>query len=257
MGTFGSVSDLPLGFVPVGPPTPTPTFPAAHMFPSAPRSSTPVVPPSPRHSRHGHSPYPADPGAVPVPPPEWAAPIPPPEWATPIPPPARTASRGSDARPPSALGSASGRSRTSSQPRYIPPPDADRPHTPGQTGAPYASPRASGARLSVGAHGRSLSMHAGSTPAAGARPLSGGGGGAGELRRVPSTGSIGSNRSGYAHYNKNEYLDAAYLASSEDLLGVQSPGTMANTRQNATAFGMSMGGRGSPAVSYQSLGSNR
>ncbi|PCH40913.1 hypothetical protein WOLCODRAFT_150938 [Wolfiporia cocos MD-104 SS10] len=117
---------------------------------------------------------------------------------------------------------------TSDQPKYIIPPDASRrgqrssrqppagSASPGPSGVPRpastlntVSPRSSTSRLSV-------NMNAGATPAAfSSRPLSGGG-----LRHMASTSSFASTtsrKSGYGRYDPSTYLDAAYLASSEDL----------------------------------------
>ncbi|CCL98272.1 uncharacterized protein FIBRA_00266 [Fibroporia radiculosa] len=176
-----------------------------------------------------------------------------------------------------------------SEPQYVPPPD--RPYTPSQPhylrapspsterytdpsaanrqplgsgtpGTPSAplpimSPHSSTSRLP--GHKHSLSMNAGATPAASyTRPLSGAP--LPQLRRVPSTGSVSSNASklsGYGRYNPNGYVDAAFLASSEDLLSAPSPGTRANTQQNATFASMDPMGRNSPALSYRSMGSRR
>ncbi|OJT12569.1 hypothetical protein TRAPUB_10893 [Trametes pubescens] len=106
-------------------------------------------------------------------------------------------------------------------------------------------------------HHRSLSFNAGSTPAMVPRPLSGGS----QLRRVPSATSINSETSrkigGYQHYDPTEALDAALLASAEDLRTVQSPHTMANTRANAAAYGGPPGPSklrsSSPSMSYASF----
>ncbi|KAL7282648.1 hypothetical protein ACG7TL_004121 [Trametes sanguinea] len=88
-------------------------------------------------------------------------------------------------------------------------------------------------RGSAADHHRSLSLNAGSTPAAFSRPLSA----AGQLHRTPSVSSINSEtarKSGaFKHYDSTEQLDAAWLASSHDLPNMQSPQTMANTRANA------------------------
>ncbi|KAI0775909.1 hypothetical protein BD413DRAFT_491096 [Trametes elegans] len=110
-------------------------------------------------------------------------------------------------------------------------------------------------------HHRSLSLNAGSTPATVPRPLSG----ASQLRRVPSASSINSETSrkegGYEHYDPHTYVDAAFLASAEDLTSMQSPGTRANTRANASAGagaayahpGPSKLRSASPSMSYSSF----
>ncbi|EMD40418.1 hypothetical protein CERSUDRAFT_70793 [Gelatoporia subvermispora B] len=119
------------------------------------------------------------------------------------------------------------------------------------------SPRSTSSRLS--GHQRSLSMHAGSTPAAMSRTLTPDEPGAAPtLRRVPSAGSIASTDSrlsgNYARYDSKEFLEPAFLASSEDL-GVQSPHTMANTRANAAPLmvpGPRAPSRASSRLSYTS-----
>ncbi|KAI0371553.1 hypothetical protein BV20DRAFT_965310 [Pilatotrama ljubarskyi] len=104
-------------------------------------------------------------------------------------------------------------------------------------------------------HHRSLSLNAGSTPAMVPRPLSG----ASQLRRVPSAGSVNSDTSrksgGFQHYDPNSYVDAAFLASTEDLSSMQSPHTMANTRANAVYAnpGPSKLRSSSPSMSYNSF----
>ena len=105
----------------------------------------------------------------------------------------------------------------------------------------------------------SLSLHAGSTPAMVARPLSGA---SPQVHRVPSATSLNSETSrksgGYQHYDKNSYVDIAMLASPSpstiDLAGIASPNTMANTRANAVyGAGPSRLRAASPSVSYASL----
>ncbi|TFK90870.1 hypothetical protein K466DRAFT_516387 [Polyporus arcularius HHB13444] len=108
-------------------------------------------------------------------------------------------------------------------------------------------------RTSADRH-RSLSLHAGSTPAMVPRPLSGGS----DIRRVPSASSMNSEtsrKSGFQRYNPTDYVDPAFLASAEDLTSVQSPNTMANTRANAawTGPGPSKLRSSSPSMSYASL----
>lgn len=105
-------------------------------------------------------------------------------------------------------------------------------------------------------HTRSRSMYAGSTPAPPSRPLSTAP--PLKLRRIPSDASNDSAISGssklsksYAHYEPNQWLDPAFLASGDDL--PLSPNTHANTRANATISRLSGGGRNSPALSYVSL----
>ncbi|KAI0355369.1 hypothetical protein OH77DRAFT_1589842 [Trametes cingulata] len=104
-------------------------------------------------------------------------------------------------------------------------------------------------------HHRSLSLNAGSTPAMVPRPLSG----ASQLRRVPSASSINSDTSrksgGFQHYDPSSYVDAAFLASTEDLSSMQSPNTMANTRANAVYAnpGPSKLRASSPSMSYTSF----
>ncbi|OBZ70231.1 hypothetical protein A0H81_09710 [Grifola frondosa] len=118
------------------------------------------------------------------------------------------------------------------------------------------SPRSTSSRLS--GHQRSFSLNAGSTPAMVPRPLSSAS--RPQLRRVPSSGSVASDmsrRSGsFQHYDPNSYLDAAFLASTDDLSGVQSPNTMANTRANAAPVPGELRAA-SPALSYASLRSRK
>lgn len=106
----------------------------------------------------------------------------------------------------------------------------------------------------------SLSLHAGSTPAMVARPLSGTS--QPQVHRVPSATSINSATSrqsgGYQHYDRNTYVDVAQLASPSpstvELAGMASPHTMANTRANAVySAGPSRLRGSSPAMSYASL----
>lgn len=83
-----------------------------------------------------------------------------------------------------------------------------------------SSPRSSVSRL---AHDRSLSMNAGATPAHMGRPLSGMSRdqSGSTLRKAPSIASsmsgTSARSSSYKAYNPNEYVDPAFLASSEDL----------------------------------------
>ncbi len=90
------------------------------------------------------------------------------------------------------------------------------------------SPRSAASRLSQHqGHTRSLSLNAGNTPAAPSnRPLSTAP--PPKLRRVPSDASVdsavsglsrNSRNSGFDHYRPSEYVDPAFLASSEDLTG--------------------------------------
>ncbi|KAI0774599.1 hypothetical protein C8Q74DRAFT_1271245 [Fomes fomentarius] len=102
-------------------------------------------------------------------------------------------------------------------------------------------------------HQRTLSMHAGSTPAIVSRPLSG----SQQVRRVPSGSSMNSEnsrKSGYQRYDPSEYMEPALLASSEDLTSMQSPNTMANTRANSAWMGPgpSRLRPSSPSMSYAS-----
>lgn len=133
---------------------------------------------------------------------------------------------------------------------------------PSGTMSPRAGAPASG-------HMRSLSLNAGSTPGFPfpARTLSTTPGpqsqSQSQLRRMPSDASVGSAKSGrsYTHYEPSEYVDAAYLASSEDLTAnVLSPNTVANTRANAGGSRPNIPsalrpgpGVSSPALSYASL----
>ena len=101
-------------------------------------------------------------------------------------------------------------------------------------------------------HSRSRSLYAGSTPALA-------GGTVPKLRRVPSDASVDSAVSGlskssrkeYAHYEPQEYVDPAFLASTEELPMPFSPNTQANTRANALG-GLPPGNRSSSALSYGS-----
>ncbi|CAL1700180.1 unnamed protein product [Somion occarium] len=124
------------------------------------------------------------------------------------------------------------------------------------------SPQSVTSRLSGGGHHRSLSLNAGSTPAMIPRPLSGAH--RPKLQRVPSSDSIGSatSRNSYSHYEPKDYVDPAFLASSDDLANMQSPTTAANTRANASFATVGAGlarpsSRASPAVSYASLPRSR
>ncbi|KZT71523.1 hypothetical protein DAEQUDRAFT_763750 [Daedalea quercina L-15889] len=117
------------------------------------------------------------------------------------------------------------------------------------------SPRSSTSRLSLagggGGHQRSLSLNAGSTPAALARPLSRGA--MQELRRVPSASSVASRQSGYKPYDPSQYRDVSDLASNEDLprmIAPPSPGAWADARQNA---GLQLGPADAPARSTSVL----
>ncbi|KAI0751118.1 hypothetical protein C8Q80DRAFT_1230311 [Daedaleopsis nitida] len=152
-----------------------------------------------------------------------------------------------------------------------------RSSTPGHSSAPYAmppqsvpsvlrSPSRASSRQSLqpepmrpssrasADHHRSLSMHAGSTPAMIQRPLSGS-----QIRRVPSAGSVNSEtsrKSGmYQPFDSTTYVDPATLASTEDLTSMQSPNTMANTKANSawTGPGPSRLRASSPSMSYASL----
>ena len=139
------------------------------------------------------------------------------------------------------------------------------PAAPGPPGTPGAnmSPRSVASRLS-GGHQRSLSLNAGSTPAPSTRPLSTAP--PPKLRRVPSNDSIDSAVSGisrhsqYDHYRPSEYVDPAFLASSEDLTNANmlSPNTRANTRANTAGSRKSVHtsrpvSRNSDALSYVSM----
>lgn len=192
----------------------TPTQPKYIPAPSSPRMIPPPAPATliyPDGSRW--SPRPGS-AALPIPAPSEARYIPPPgspRMTTPVPPPAPATNIYPDG------------SRRSPRPSATPLPGG------------ALSPRSSTSRLSFGGlgHQRSLSLNAGTTPAAMARPLSKGP--TPDLRRVPSASSVASRQSGYTHYDPSQYKDVAYLASSEDLprmIAVQSPGTWANTRQN-------------------------
>jgi hypothetical protein len=118
------------------------------------------------------------------------------------------------------------------------------------------SPRSVASRLS-GGHQRSFSLNAGNTPAPSSRPLSTAP--PPKLRRVPSDSSMESGVSGrsknsqYERYRPSEYVDPAFLASSEDLTAnMLSPNTAANTRANRKSVHASAS-RNSPAMSYASL----
>ena len=124
-----------------------------------------------------------------------------------------------------------------------------------EAGVPAARPAS---RSSAGDHHRSLSLHAGSTPAMFARPLSG----SSQVHRVPSVGSINSETSrksgGFQHYDPNGYVDPAFLASSEDLTSMASPNTMANTMANTRGNAVYTAGpsklrSSSPSMSYASF----
>ncbi|KAI1796067.1 hypothetical protein LXA43DRAFT_988175 [Ganoderma leucocontextum] len=125
---------------------------------------------------------------------------------------------------------------------------------------PAAEPGRSASRASASDHHRSLSLHAGSTPAMVTRPLSG----SSQVHRVPSVNSINSDTSrmsgGFQHYNRNAYVDVALLASlsADDLAGIASPHTMANTMANTRGNAVytarpSRLRNSSPSVSYASL----
>ncbi|KAI0960324.1 hypothetical protein AcW1_004867 [Taiwanofungus camphoratus] len=281
MGTLSSIQGFPLGFMPTGPPLPS------HDIP---RSKTPMAQPSPkRNGKNLYSGLGTQPVGVPAPQSTASSFVDSGinNWAQSVRSASRNGSMDGDIRPttpgyrpPSALGnisSSSHRPHTPNQARYVPaptPPGVRYPEpsvvrqstgtaSPGRAAAGIPlpasavgtmSPRSGTSRLSV--HHRSLSLNAGSTPATVARPLSTGP--ASQLRRVPSTGSIASNASGksgqYGHFNPDQYLDAAWLSSQD--VSVQSPHTMANTRQNAAqSFGAAAGGRASPSLSYVSYGS--
>ncbi|KAH9899524.1 hypothetical protein C8Q73DRAFT_324970 [Cubamyces lactineus] len=180
-------------------------------------------------------------------------------------------SKSSLGRPPSALGAErppSARPLTPSQtyPMGPTPPGMEYIDTSGRVPAVLRSPSRASSRQSLqpdmprpssratADHHRSLSLNAGSTPAMVPRPLSGG------LRRVPSASSINtetSRKSGmYSHYDPGEQLDAAWLASSNDLTSMQSPNTMANTRANAAYAnppGPSRQRPSSPSMSFASF----
>lgn len=157
-------------------------------------------------------------------------------------------------RPPSAASSSASRPTYAAAPN---PTGVQYPAAPG-TPAGLASPRSVASRLS--GHTRSLSLNAGSTPAPSTRPLSTAP--PPKLRRVPSDASTNSamsaasRGSAYNRYNPSEYIDPAFLASTEDLsANVYSPNTFANTRANATNSRKSVNvpSRSSPALSYVSL----
>ena len=86
---------------------------------------------------------------------------------------------------------------------------------------------------------RTLSMHAGSTPAFPSLPMA----------RIPSASSLNSDvsrpRSPYEHYNPGSYVDVAALASNEDLTALNSPHTRANTMANAHSSSSRPRSRGS------------
>ncbi|EJF62294.1 hypothetical protein DICSQDRAFT_154683 [Dichomitus squalens LYAD-421 SS1] len=113
-------------------------------------------------------------------------------------------------------------------------------------------------RASAGDHQRSLSLHAGSTPAMFGRPLSG----SPQIHRISSVGSINSETSrksgGFQHYDPTGYVDPAFLASTEDLRSMASPNTAANTMANTRgstvyAAGPSKLRSSSPSMSYASF----
>ncbi|KAI0340767.1 hypothetical protein BDW22DRAFT_1485741 [Trametopsis cervina] len=119
------------------------------------------------------------------------------------------------------------------------------------------SPRSAASRLSGGQQ-RGFSLNAGSTPAPSTRPLSTAP--PPKLRRIPSDTSFDSAISGHSEYERykpSEYVDPAFLASSEDLnANVFSPNTAANTRVNSSRArknSQPSGSRNSPSLSYSSL----
>ena len=213
----------------------TPTQPKYIPAPSSPRmipAPAPATSIYPDGSRW--SPRPSS-TALPIPGPSEVRYIPPPgspRMATPVPPPASATNIYPDG------------SKWSPRPSGTPLPNAT------------FSPRSSTSRLSLGGlgHQRSRSLNAGSTPAAMTRPLSKGP--IPELRRVPSASSVASRQSGYSHFDPSQYRDVADLASSEDLprmIAVQSPGTWANTQQNANVrLAPDAHARSSSALSYVS-----
>ncbi|KAK7696176.1 hypothetical protein QCA50_000827 [Cerrena zonata] len=169
----------------------------------------------------------------------------------------RPGTAGPSVRPPSVRPPSAGpqqRVRTP-QPAYETaptPPHLKYPLPPPRPDPANMSPQSISSNISSGGHHRSLSMNAGSTPATAARPLSNGH--RPKLRRVPSAESIMSatSKGEYSHYQPNEYVDAAFLASPDELTSIQSPTTAANTRANAT-FGAALANAGrssSPAASF-------
>lgn len=109
-----------------------------------------------------------------------------------------------------------------------------------------SSPRSSVSRVG---HDRSLSMHAGATPAHMGRPLSS----AAvrevndlSLRRQPSvassmSGSSSIRSSSYKAYDPNDYVDPAFLASSDDLLAIPVPAP--SSRSSSSRNGKRAAGR--------------
>ncbi|OCH95915.1 hypothetical protein OBBRIDRAFT_883536 [Obba rivulosa] len=213
MGSITSVSDLPWNFIPAGQPVQTFTVPPQRVQSVGPGGSRAIdVPPT-------HTPSIVSPSAV------RATGLPSSRPHTPY----ATAPTPPGLQYPSPLRMGGALPQTGTRtPGSI---MAELPPSLSRT----MSPRSTSSRLS--GHQRSLSMNAGSTPAAMSRTLAAEAPApAPALRRIPSTGSIASNESrhssNYARYESREFVDPAFLASSEDL-GVQSPNTMANTRANA------------------------
>ncbi|KAI0787186.1 hypothetical protein BC629DRAFT_496759 [Irpex lacteus] len=124
------------------------------------------------------------------------------------------------------------------------------------------SPRSAASRLSqYQGHTRSLSLNAGNTPAAPSnRPLSTAP--PPKLRRVPSDASVdsavsglsrNSRNSGFDHYRPSEYVDPAFLASSEDLTGWCEDEWSGNRKSVGNGWpGTRPASRNSDALSYVS-----
>ncbi|KAH9947224.1 hypothetical protein B0H21DRAFT_360859 [Amylocystis lapponica] len=236
-----SFSGLPAGFVATAPAAPHNYYP----------SYEPPVQSSPRLPTHSlYSGPSADTAALPIP-----QRTPAPTDSGPGRPPRTYKNYVSDmftrsntpGRPASAMGgSQHSRPHTPSQQQYVSapiPPGVQYTSAPPRATTPLGtSPRST--------HRRSASLNAtaGATPATLARSLSGGT----ALHHMPSTLSVASAMSGgsssYQRYDPRTDLDPAFLASSEELLDVQSPGTMANTRANAAVGAV----RPASALSYGS-----
>ncbi|KZT05606.1 uncharacterized protein LAESUDRAFT_714838 [Laetiporus sulphureus 93-53] len=228
LGVLRSANELPAGFVPSGPPSPSvlpPAMPVPPQYPPAQGVTSP------------------NPTMAPIPPSASASYVDVYDRA-----PSRPASRNSGrgtyaegARPPS-VASAHRSRPPSAHSSFFAPPPGQPVHVPGSPAAPVrfpaspgqssaaahvsmpatASPRSSLSRLSPAARESRLGLHAGATPGPVTREVREARerGRSRELHRVPSTGSVGSTfsrQSGYGKYDPKEYVDAAFLASTDNL----------------------------------------